>query len=294
MKNFKIDVYKKKVFNTIKKYKLIQPNDVIYIGLSGGKDSTAACYLLNEYKKVFNIDCKIVAFHIHMGDFVPMSVIEVVKKQAVFLGVELEIYNIKDFGIDYVTLSKLDRPLCSSCGVIKRYLLNKIPKDKKANKIATGHHGDDYLVFFMRNMIGGNIDWISKFTPKIETYNNLLSRIRPLFFVSGEDNRNFCKSVGIEYLEDYVCPHKILNLNEDIRRKKWYQTIDEIERWQPNFKENFLRSIVKFASVLQKSLSMELLKECKICGEPTNLEICGFCKLKSLLENFYEFSRANK
>ncbi|MCS7106352.1 MAG: hypothetical protein NZ942_03485, partial [Candidatus Aenigmarchaeota archaeon] len=55
--------------------------------------------------------------------------------------------------------------------------------------------------------------------------------------------------------------------------------IKEISSWQPNFRQNFLQSIISLAENLKKSFSLEL-KECRFCKEPTNLEICSFCRLK--------------
>ena len=41
---------KENVFETIKTYHLINPNDRIMIGVSGGKDSILTLHMLNKYK----------------------------------------------------------------------------------------------------------------------------------------------------------------------------------------------------------------------------------------------------
>ncbi|MGC8976874.1 MAG: ATP-binding protein [Candidatus Ratteibacteria bacterium] len=277
MNGFNIETYKKKVFKTISKFKLVENGDKIFIGLSGGKDSGSACFLLTEYIKKYKIDCEIFGFFIKLGDFIPEEIINFVKKQAEICGIELKIYNIYDFGIDYKKISKLNRPICSSCGTIKRYLMNKIPREQGATKLCTGHHGDDFIVFFMKNIMGKNIDWISKFTPYLEGKAKQLSRIRPLFFVGGDDNKNFCDMIGFPYINEDICPHKFLKQKIDKRREKWYKTIKEISKWQPNFREYFLEGIIMLAEKLTK-LS-ELPGECEICGEPTNTKICSYCRL---------------
>ncbi|MCM8786177.1 MAG: adenine nucleotide alpha hydrolase family protein, partial [Candidatus Omnitrophica bacterium] len=162
------EIYKKKVFKTIEKYKLIEKDDKIFVGLSGGKDSGSACYLISEYARQNKINCEFVGFYIKLGDFIPEKVIGVIKKQAEMCRIELKIYNVNDFGIDYEKIAKLNRPICSSCGTIKRYLMNKISREEGATKLCTGHHGDDFIVFFMKNIIGKNIEWISKFTPYLK------------------------------------------------------------------------------------------------------------------------------
>ncbi|HOK57257.1 MAG TPA: ATP-binding protein [bacterium] len=280
MNQFNIETYRKKVFKTISKYKLVEKGDKIFIGLSGGKDSGSACYLISEYVKKNKIDCQITAFYIKLGDFIPEEIIETIKKQAEICGIELKIYNILDFGIDYSKIVKLNRPICSSCGTIKRYLMNKIPREEGANKLCTGHHGDDFIVFFMKNIIGKNIDWISKFTPFLKGNGKQLSRIRPLFFVGGKDNKNFCEEMKFPYINEDICPHKFLKQKMDKRREKWYSTIDEISKWQPNFKEYFLEGVIEIAKRLNMEMTEVLI--CEICGEPTNKNICAFCRLLKL------------
>ncbi len=122
MRSFNLQRYKNKVFHTISRYKLVEKGDRIFAGLSGGKDSGSALSLICEYAKEKKIDCEIVAFYIKLGNFIPNRAIDVISKQAEICQVPLEVYNIVDFGIDYRKIAALERPICSSCGVIKRYL----------------------------------------------------------------------------------------------------------------------------------------------------------------------------
>ncbi|MCM8767475.1 MAG: adenine nucleotide alpha hydrolase family protein [Candidatus Omnitrophica bacterium] len=276
MNEFNLETYKKRIFKTISKYKLVEPKDKIFIGLSGGKDSGCALFFISQYLKTYKVDAEIFAFHIKLGDFIPEKVIETVKKQTEICEIELKIYDIKNYGIDYEKISKLTRPLCSSCGTIKRYLMNKISREEGATKLCTGHHGDDFIVFFMKNIIGKNIDWITKFTPYLEGKGKQLTRIRPLFFGSGEENKNFLNSIGFPYISEDICPHSLLKQKFDKRREKWYRVINQISEWQPNFKIYFLEGIIEIAKNLKEQKEPF---ECEVCGEPTNKRICGFCKL---------------
>lgn len=274
----------KKVFRTISKYKLIENKDKIFVALSGGKDSATVCFLLSKYVKENKIDCEINAFHLILGDFIPKTVLNIVKKQASICKVKLKVYNVKNFGIDFEKLTNLERPICSFCGMVKRYLMNKIPREEGATKLCTGHNADDFLVFFFKNMLSKNIFWISKFLPKLEGRNKQLTRIRPLFFVSQEETKDFCKKEGIPFVEEDVCPYVILKQKMDRKREKWYKLIKEISSWQPNFRENFLQSVISVAGILQNNLSFDL-KECEICKEPTSMRICSFCRLKERIKS---------
>ncbi len=71
--------------------------DVIYVAVSGGKDSCAALALLKEYVDTFKIDAEIRAFHINLGFKTSPKVEEMVKALAERLGVSLHVVNAKEY-----------------------------------------------------------------------------------------------------------------------------------------------------------------------------------------------------
>jgi tRNA(Ile)-lysidine synthase TilS/MesJ len=277
MKREFISDYERKVFKIIKKYRLLEKGDNIFIALSGGKDSGAAGYMLVKYRREKGIECKLTAFHINFGLPFSERVEGVVRKQAEALDIPVVICNVSDYGIDMSRVARLKRPICSSCGVIKRYLMNKIPREMGANKVCTGHHADDFLTFFFKNMLGENYVWISKFTPLLPKEGKSIARIRPLFCVGGSDNKRFCNEIGFPYIEEDVCPHVFLKCGLDGKRERWYKVIEDISSWQKDFKERMMISVSKLAKEL--SLGIDKPGECVRCGEPTNTEVCAFCRL---------------
>ncbi|OYT43435.1 MAG: hypothetical protein B6U88_01015 [Candidatus Aenigmarchaeota archaeon ex4484_56] len=274
-----MDKYKKKVFDTIKKFKLVQKNDKIFIALSGGKDSASTAYMISEYVKEKNIDCELYAFYINLNLPEFNEIEKIIKKQSEVLKIPLIICNISKYGINMKKLLKLSRPICSSCGVIKRYLMNKIPKEEGATKVATGHHADDFIVFFIKNILSKNFFWISKFTPLISGDKKRVARIRPLFCVGGEENKKFCDSIDFPYSDKIVCPYSKFRADKN----KWHNTITEISKWQKDFRRRITLGISELAELIPGG--EETLKECKICGEPTNKEICAFCRIKEAQKN---------
>ncbi len=267
------------IFKTIEKHKLLEEGDRIFIALSGGKDSATALFALKEFVEKKNIACELVAFHINFCLPISEKVQKVVEEQARLAGIELETVYVRDLGIDLEKITKTSaRPICSVCGIIKRYLMNKIPREKGANKIATGHNMDDFLVFFFKNFLNKNFEWISKFRPKLRSeHPKLLTKIRPLFYVGNKECEMFCRENGIEYIEEDVCPHTYFACSVDPKRKKWYETLYNIERFQKDFRYQMAKAVAS-ASRFFKYENIKF-KECKLCGEPTSQEICGFCKL---------------
>lgn len=257
---------------------LIEKGDRIFIALSGGKDSVSAAYALKRIVEEKSLKAELKGFHINFGLPTSKKVEDVVKEQANLLGIELLIIRLKELGISMENLAERSRrPICSVCGLIKRYLMNKIPREMGATKIATGHNLDDFLVLFFKNVVGGNLGWISKFKPLLpSTHPKLLCKIRPLFEITEKENEKLCKILSLPHLEEDVCPHIALKCKIDRKREKWYQTINEIERWQKNFKISMIRAIVRMSDLFEIE---EKLRECSKCGEPTNKEVCAFCNL---------------
>lgn len=52
------------------------------------------------------------------------------------------------------------RPLCSTCGMIKRYIFNKFAKENGFDKVAIGYCADFLIKFFFKNFESGYFDWI--------------------------------------------------------------------------------------------------------------------------------------
>ncbi|HID25260.1 MAG TPA: hypothetical protein EYP23_02190 [Thermoplasmata archaeon] len=65
-----------------------------------------------------------------------------------------------------------------------------------------------------------------------------------------------------------------------MKREKWYETIYGIEKWHKKFRNQMIRAIEKMSEYFEAE--MEEIRSCKVCGEPTSQDVCGFCKLLSL------------
>lgn len=272
--------YLKTVFKTIEKYKLVENKDNIFVALSGGKDSACALFSLKKYIEEKDLDARLKGFHINFGLPISDRVQQIVEKQAKLAGVELIAINAKkDLGIDIgEAMKRSARPICSICGVLKRYLINKIPREMNASKVATGHHMDDFVVFFFKNILNQKYFWSSKFRPKLEPIHpKQITKIRPLFFVGSKDNNEFCEENDIPFVKAEVCPHAYYHCKVDASTEKWYKIIYSIEQTHKNFRRQLLKSVIKMSKFFE--MADNGLKECKICGEPTNREICSFCRI---------------
>jgi len=248
----------------------------LLVAVSGGKDSMS---LLHALSQLNDIDMEITAFHIDLGIFdYSKKSREVVREFAKQIGVVLIIYDLKrEIGFTVPELAQAGRrPPCAVCGIVKRWVLNKVAYENGFDFIATGHNIDDVSTIFLKALLTQDIYTIiraqSEFSPsKMDI--KLVGRIRPQYYLSEMENRLYVELNGIPVVEEQ-CP---LSMGATIHK---YRTVwDTLLKINPVSQINLVRSILK----LRKGIPIEeqRLLPCKKCGYPTESKtgICAFCRL---------------
>ena len=272
-----LEAYRRRVFSTIRRYRLVETGDVIYVAVSGGKDSCAALALLKEYVETFRVDAEIRAFHINLGFKTSPKVEEAVRALAERLGVPLHVVYARDY-LDIEAAAKASgRPICSVCGAVKRYLMNKVPRELGATKVATGHHAHDLLAYYFKNLAGRNFQWNFKILPKVEGRGLLLTKIRPLIYARPEENEEFCRA-GELPVSAVCCEYGLCNA----AHAEVYEMIRAARRRDPDFDLKLIGGVVDFNLRYGRDEAGEI-RRCKICGEPASGDVCTVCKLRMRL-----------
>jgi len=255
--------------------KLVAPGDRVFVAVSGGKDSAVALYVLRELQKTRPFELR--AFHIDLGLTPTLGVVE---DLAGMLGVQLHTVSLRDYGIDIPSASRaLRRPPCSVCGAVKRYLMNKVPRELGATKVATGHNADDILAFFLKDLAQGRVDWAAKLKPIVpSTHPKLLPKIRPLFEVTGEEALAIAESQGLPFTRER-CP--LAPLKGDWLQPFLQDFALRVEEKHPGFRLQLVRGIAQLPVTGQNPE----LRECRLCGEPTSKDICDFCRIRIALHH---------
>lgn len=139
---------KKQVNKTMKTYGLIEDNDRILIGLSGGKDSLALVELLGEKMKIFSPKFSLVAAHVSIDSIPYQSDLD-------YLRCFCSAYEIpfihRTISVDF-SADKRKSP-CFVCSWHRRKALFQLAKENNCRKIALGHHQDDIIETLLMNMV---------------------------------------------------------------------------------------------------------------------------------------------
>ncbi len=262
-----IRFYERQVERALKKYRVIKSGEKVLACVSGGKDSSAMLAVLKKLSEVFNFTVE--ALHIDLGiekgEYSKKSY-RVSERLCSSLDVELHVTRVEDYGIK---LENFGRKKCSACGTVKRYIMNRFARENGFDCIATGHNADDIVVFFFRNWLSGNFSWSTKFLPRTEGFDRVVTKIRPLYFMSERENALYCICSKLPFLTE-SCPYA----PED----DWKEIIYEIERRKPGFKRQFVTNLIKYLK-MDKEVDRGF-EHCKFCGEVTTSDVCAFCRLR--------------
>lgn len=170
----------------IDKYEMIEPNDVIAVGISGGKDSIALFCALCELRRFYPIPYTLKAiildpcFQNLEGDY---SAIEELCRN---YGVECIIKRCQLYSLIFE--ERKEKSPCSMCSKMRRGILHDVAKENDCNKIALGHTRDDAVETFLMNLF--SCGKIGCFAPKTYLSRRDITAIRPLIYATERDTES--------------------------------------------------------------------------------------------------------
>ncbi len=196
---------KEEVLKTIKTYNLIEKNDKVVIGVSGGPDSICLLHLLYSIKKELGFE--IVVAHInHQIRKVADSETEYVKEFCKNLGIECFVKkeNITE-------LAKKQKKGTEEAGRQVRYdFFEDVAQKTNSNKIATAHNSNDRAETVILNILRGS--GISGLKGIEAMRDN--KYIRPLIFTKREKIEEYCQENNLNPKIDESNMENIYNRNK--------------------------------------------------------------------------------
>jgi tRNA 2-thiocytidine biosynthesis protein TtcA len=191
-----IKTYKKDIFRpfveAINEYNLVEPNDKIAVGISGGKDSLILAKLFQELKRHNKIPFELVFLSMDPGfNEVNRKLLE---NNCNYLNIPLEIKESEIFSV--VGKIAKENP-CYMCARMRRGFLYKQALDLGCNKLALGHHFDDVIETTLMSMFYNG--QFQTMVPKITAENfDGIELIRPMMFIKEKDIIRWIKHSGIQ------------------------------------------------------------------------------------------------
>ena len=225
-----------KVLETIKKYNLIEENDVIVVAVSGGPDSMCLLDNLVYLKEELKIKEIVVAHLNHM-------LRKEAKEETKYVEEYCKNKNIKCF-VKFVDINKIAKSKkigTEEAGRIERYkLFEEVALNVNANKIAIAHNCNDSVeTVFMHLLRGSGITGLCGIKPYREG-----KFIRPLIKCTRDEIEDYCSKEKLNPKFD-----KTNNDNAYTRNKIRNEFIPYIKK---EFNPNIINTIDRLSELISK------------------------------------------
>ena len=250
-----------KVRKTIREYNLIEKNDSIVVGVSGGPDSMTLLSILLKLKEEFNL--KIYVAHVnHMLRENAIKDEEYVKEFCEKNNIEMF---IKKANISEI--AKKEKIGFEEAGRNARYnFFEEILKNTESNKIAIAHNINDKVeTIIMNTLRGSGVSGLKGIEPKRKKY------IRPLIEIERHEIEKYC-------IENEINPrHDESNDDNTYTRNKIRNIIIPYIRneFNPNIIKtlNRLSEIIKEEDEYVQSKTEKIFKEILLTNEKNKIEL---------------------
>ena len=236
---------KERFIKAMATYHLIEDDDRILVGLSGGKDSLLLTELLAKRAKIDHPRFEVEALHVWMENIHYESDTSYLQQFCEDLGIRLHL-KTTSFNLDQLenpdNLENLDRQRlrrqkqpCFLCSWQRRKELFNLAQQLGCNKIALGHHQDDLIHTALMNItFQGRFDTMPA---SLKMRKMPLTIIRPLCMIEETDIKAYAEMQGYQK-QAKLCPYETDSHRTDIKR-----LFDQMEQINPEARFSIWRAL---------------------------------------------------
>lgn len=246
--------------------------ETIVVAVSGGKDSLALWHAL------FRLGYRTHGLYIHLGishDGYSDVSLRAAARFSERFGLPLSVMYLADhagFVIDdYRRLGS--RSACSTCGLVKRYHMNRFALESGARVLATGHNLDDEVGVLLGNLLSWQAGYLARQAPVLPDEGAGFARkIKPLCEIAEREAAAYALLNGIEYVHD-ECPYSrgaTSLFHKDL--------LNQAEHRSPGTKLRFYRGFLENRALVAPPKEAPQGR-CSRCGQPSTADPCAYCRL---------------
>ena len=216
-----------RVWRAIIEFDLIEADDRILIGLSGGKDSLFLTYALAHIRRHSARPFSLGAFTIdtRFGETFPQRELQSFCDQ-LDIPFDSTVVDIPRA----IAQAKVPDP-CATCAYFRRGALNRIAGERGYNKVALAHHHDDAVETFMMGLFYAG--QLKTFLPKTPQERSGVTIIRPLAYFREREIIDHANRLGLQPLKN-PCPY-----NGNTKRQEIKEMLSSLEAKDPEYYRRF-------------------------------------------------------
>ena len=220
-------------------YHLIEDDDRILVGLSGGKDSLLLLELLAKRAKIDHPRFSVEALHVRMENIHYETDTSYLQWFCEALNVRLHVkttsFEIGPEAIKNSRDARRQKQPCFLCSWNRRKQIFNLAQELGCNKIALGHHQDDLIHTALMNItFQGRFDTM----PALLKMRKMpLTIIRPLCMIEEQDIMAYAELQGYQK-QQKLCPYETNSHRSGIRH-----LYDAIEKINPEARYSIWRAL---------------------------------------------------
>ena len=219
-------------------FKLIDDDDRILVGLSGGKDSFCLLELLARRSMIQHPRFEVAALHVRMENIQYESDTTYLEQFAADLGVRLHVVTTS---FDISTDTR--KSPCFLCSWYRRKAMFNFAQEHHYNKIALGHHQDDILhTTLMGLMYQGQF---GSMPARLAMRKMPLTLIRPMCMIPESEIIQYAAMRGYRK-QNKICPYETSSHRTSVKA-----LFDEIESINPEARSNIWRALVNEGKMVE-------------------------------------------
>lgn len=254
-----ITTYRKEIYSKVvkasKDYKLIEEDDKIMVCISGGKDSFLMAKCIEELQR--HGDVKFEAKYVVMNPGYNELNKNMILENAKTLNLDIEIFETDIF--DIVANDKGKSP-CYLCARMRRGHLYNKAQELGCNKIALGHHFNDFIETTLLSMFYGSE--VKTMMPKLHSDNfKGIDLIRPLCYVKEESILAWKNFNNLEFINCACRFTEGCSIEDDStsKRKEMKKLISNMKKINSKVDENIYKAMenVNLSCVIGWSIDKE-------------------------------------
>ena len=233
-------------------YQLIDEDDKILVGLSGGKDSLCLLEFLARRSKVHVPHFTVHALHVRMENIQYETDTTYLQSFCDNLGVPLHIVTTS-FNSQPSTLHSTQKrkPACFLCSWQRRKQLFNLAQELGCNKIALGHHQDDIIHTALMNLTFQG--QFSTMPACLEMEKMPLTIIRPLCLCEEADIKEYAEQQHYEK-QLKQCPYE-----HDTQRTMVQELFDRMQQMNKEARYSIWNALEKSQKLIQRASLLLLL-----------------------------------
>jgi len=265
-----LDYFRDQVTRAIREWRMICPGERVLVAVSGGKDSLALWDVLLELG--YPADGLFIGLGI--GGYSSRSR----EKTLAFArsrGAKLLVVDLEERWKGVEELARRARRVpCSACGLVKRYLFNRVAREEGYEVVATGHNLDDEAASLLGNVLRWQTGYLARQSPVLPEEEGFARKVKPLVRLTERETAAYAFTRGIDYVLE-ECP-----LAAGASSLLYKEVLNRLELESPGTKQQFLQGFLeRVRPWFEEKEAGPELRPCLTCGQPTTAGVCAFCRL---------------